>query len=346
MFADLNEKVALITGGGQGLGLGIVLKMAEQGADIAIADLSDETLRQAADQVEGMGRKVYTVKMDVTDKGSVTAGVNDLTSQAGQIDILVNNAGYGAFYEWEEFPEDEIIRQTTVLFSAPILLCKAFAPLMSKEQKGIIVNLTSLATLYPLPYMPLYNAGKSALSSFTQSLMLEYPNFPKLIDFRSGDVRTSFNLSAPKQALADQPLSMKRAWTQIENQLEDSPGAEVVCGQLFRAMKGGGSGVRYGGGLRSNVMIVPHHGSNTSSSQLLLDVVQPDIAIVSRGARNRFGHPQADVVRRYDEKRVIWLDTAEQGAVLVKVEQGRVDWRAWADTQMRFWHSPQHSFMR
>ena len=78
--------------------------------------------------------------------------------------------------------------------------------------------------------------------------MLEYPNFPKLIDFRSGDVRTSFNRSAPKQALAGQPLSMKRAWTQIENQLEDSPGAEVVCGQLFRAMEGGGSGVRYGGG--------------------------------------------------------------------------------------------------
>ena len=103
---------------------------------------------------------------------------------------------------------------------------------------------------------------------------------------------------------------------------------------------------RYGGALQSNVMIVPHHGSNTSSRQVLLDVVQPDIAIVSRGARNRFGHPQADVVRRYDEKRVIWLDTAEQGAVLVQVEQGRVDWRTWADTQMRFWHSPQHSFMR
>ena len=46
------------------------------------------------------------------------------------------------------------------------------------------------------------------------------------------------------------------------------------------------------------------------------------------------------------KKQVVWLDTAEQGAVLVKVEQGRVDWRTWADTQMRFWHSPQHSFMR
>ena len=103
---------------------------------------------------------------------------------------------------------------------------------------------------------------------------------------------------------------------------------------------------RYGGALRSNVMIVPHHGSNTSSSQLLLDVVQPDIAIVSRGASNRFGHPRAAVVRRYEEKRVIWLDTAEQGAILVKVEQGRVNWRPWAGTQIRFWHSHQRGLMR
>ena len=103
---------------------------------------------------------------------------------------------------------------------------------------------------------------------------------------------------------------------------------------------------RYGEALRSNVMIVPHHGSNTSSSQLLLDAVQPDIAIVSRGASNRFGHPRADVVRRYEGKRVIWLDTAEQGAILVKIEQGRVNWTTWAGTQMRFWHSHQRDLMR
>ena len=93
-------------------------------------------------------------------------------------------------------------------------------------------------------------------------------------------------------------------------------------------------------------MIVPHHGSNTSSSQLLLDVVRPDIAIVSRDASNRFGYPRAAVVRCYEEKRVIWLDTAEQGAILVKVQQGRVNWRSWAGTQIRFWHSPQLGLMR
>ncbi|MDA1280934.1 MAG: SDR family NAD(P)-dependent oxidoreductase [Chloroflexi bacterium] len=93
MFADLNGKVALVTGGGQGLGLGIVLKMAEQGADVAIADLSEENAANAARQVEALGRKAYTAKMDVTDKESIRVAVEKITSEAGHIDILVNNAG-------------------------------------------------------------------------------------------------------------------------------------------------------------------------------------------------------------------------------------------------------------
>ena len=65
MFADLSGKVALVTGGGQGLGLGIVLKLAGQGADIAIGDLSEENAAAAAKQVEAMGRKAYVANMNV-----------------------------------------------------------------------------------------------------------------------------------------------------------------------------------------------------------------------------------------------------------------------------------------
>ena len=93
MFADLSGKVALVTGGGQGLGLGIVLKLAGQGADIAIGDLSDENAAAAAKQVEALGRKAYVANMNVTDKGTIAAAVEKFNSEAGQIDILVNNAG-------------------------------------------------------------------------------------------------------------------------------------------------------------------------------------------------------------------------------------------------------------
>ena len=236
----MENKTAIVTGGSSGIGLKICDRLLAEGTKV-YAVSRNPSGRSETDLF-------HPVKLDLSNLGAVSKFGKYFVEENGIPDLLVNNAGYGAFYEWKEFPEDEVIRQSAVLFSAPVLLCKAFAPLMSKVQKGSIVNLTSLATLYPLPYMPLYNSGKSALSSFTQSLMLEYPNYPKLIDFRSGDVRTSFNRSAPKQALASQPLSMKRAWTQIENQLEDSPGAEVVCKQLLKAIKRRKSGVRYGGG--------------------------------------------------------------------------------------------------
>ena len=120
---------------------------------------------------------------------------------------------------------------------------------MQESGKGAIVNITSLATLFPLPFMPLYNAGKSGLSSFTQSLMLEYPEYPKLIDFRLGDVRTSFNQSAPKQNESKQPEFMKKARRKIESQLEDSPLPASAVVQMMVVLRKKRSGVFYGGGL-------------------------------------------------------------------------------------------------
>jgi short-subunit dehydrogenase len=119
---------------------------------------------------------------------------------------------------------------------------------MQESGKGTIVNITSLATLFPLPYMPLYNAGKSGLSSFTQSLMLEYPENPKLVDFRLGDIRTSFNQSAPKQQDLNQTPSMKRAWIKIERQLDESPLPKVAAIQLMGVLQKSRTGVFYGGG--------------------------------------------------------------------------------------------------
>jgi short-subunit dehydrogenase len=82
---------------------------------------------------------------------------------------------------------------------------------------GVIVNISSLATLYPLPYMPIYNAGKSALSAFTQTMMLESNSNIRWIDYRLGDVNTKFNDSAPKQDLVEQNESMKNAWCKLKN---------------------------------------------------------------------------------------------------------------------------------
>ena len=116
------------------------------------------------------------------------------------------------------------------------------------ERGGVIINISSLAVLYPLPFMPLYNAGKSALSAFTQSMILEANNKLRWIDFRLGDISTGFNQSAPKQELKDQNRSMRNAWNQIEKQLDESPDAVFAASQIIRTVDRGSAGTVYGGG--------------------------------------------------------------------------------------------------
>ena len=95
MLADLSGKTALVTGGGRGIGRGIALKLAEQGADIAIADINDDDAVAVADEVKAFGRKGMAVHIDVTDSASVDKCVADVIGEFEHLDILVNNAGVG-----------------------------------------------------------------------------------------------------------------------------------------------------------------------------------------------------------------------------------------------------------
>ena len=233
----MKKGIALVTGGSKGIGRALCLRFAQTGYQVFSASRST---KQLSDTVG-----ITQISVDLSDGSATQSFAREFIEQYGVPDILVNNAGYGTFFEWGEFPEDEINRQIQVLFSSPVQLCRVFAPSMSKKGRGLILNLSSLATLYPLPYMPLYNAGKSALSSFTESMLLEYPNYPKFIDFRMGDVRTDFNLSANKQETNSD--SMKKAWNQIEKQLQSSIPPERAADQIFKRILKTKSGTYFGG---------------------------------------------------------------------------------------------------
>ena len=233
----MDKRIALVTGGSSGIGKSLCLKLAGEGYQVFSASRSN-TL---PDEMSA----ITQISVDFSISGASSAFAQTFINQYGVPDLLVNNAGYGAFYEWAEFPESEITKQIEVLFSAPVRLCRVFAPAMQKEGRGLILNLSSLATLYPLPFMPLYNAGKSALSSFTESMMLEYPKFPRFIDFRMGDVRTDFNRSSSKTTNFQD--STKNAWAQIEKQLNASITPKVAVGQIYNRIKKDKSGTFYGG---------------------------------------------------------------------------------------------------
>ena len=226
-----------MTGGSKGIGRALCVRLAQTGYQVFSASRSSK--------LDSEMNGITQLSVDLSDGTATQSFAIEFIEQYGIPDILVNNAGYGAFFEWGEFPEEEINRQIQVLFSSPVQLCRVFAPSMSKKGRGLILNLSSLATLYPLPYMPLYNAGKSALSSFTESMLLEYPNYPKFIDFRMGDVRTDFNLSANKQETNSD--AMKKAWKQIDKQLQASIPPEQASNQVFKQILKAKSGTYFGG---------------------------------------------------------------------------------------------------
>ena len=233
-------RTALVTGGTSGLGLAFSEMLVGEGVKVVSVSRKPDRLPN----LEGL----TGVSLDLSDMSAVLDFAERYLREPGVPDLLVNNAGYGAFSEWGKFPEEEIARQIDVLLSAPICLCRTFAPKMAERGNGGIVNVSSIAGMFPLPYMPLYNAAKAGLSSFSASLALEYKDIPFVTDFRLGDFRTNFNKSASKGGAVPFDSSRGRAWSQIEKQLDASPEPIVAARALRRVLRRRQGGVVYSGG--------------------------------------------------------------------------------------------------
>ena len=233
-------KKILITGGSRGIGRSIIDLFHQDGVEIHAVS------RNFQDFQKYNNLRFHSV--DLSNANNTNKFAKQFLKKHGEPDLLINNAGTGAFFEWKNFPFEEIDRQINLLFVSPVILCRVFAPGMKFQNSGVIVNISSLATLYPVPYMPLYNAGKSALSSFSQSLMLEYESFPRVIDARFGDFKSEFNKTSSKQDLGKLSTRATKAWEQIELQLVESPPPLVAAKLIKKAVLRNKSSVIYGGG--------------------------------------------------------------------------------------------------
>jgi len=233
-------KTAIITGGSRGIGKALSEILLNRGYKVFSISRSTN---------HGVDSESYfEIQLDLADQDAVKCFLSDFCSEHEVPDVLINNAGYGAFFEWAKFSDKDLNNQMQVLFTTPALFCREFAPLMAKKKCGTIINLSSLAVLYPLPFMPIYNAAKSAISSLTQTLILEYNKHPQFIDFRMGDIKTSFNDASLKQPKDGQNQKMESAWLQIEKQLNDSPNPDRAALQIIDAMDKKKVGTIYGGG--------------------------------------------------------------------------------------------------
>lgn len=170
----LKGKVALVTGGGRGIGRAIALELALAGAGVAVAARTRSQLEAVAAEIAGLdGAPAFSQELDVTDPESIAHALKRITAALGPIDILVNNAGVAVSALISETDLELWERHLKVNLTGPYLLTRAVLPGMLKRRWGRIINIASTAGKQGFAYTTAYTASKHALVGFTRALALE-----------------------------------------------------------------------------------------------------------------------------------------------------------------------------
>lgn len=166
----LHNKIALITGGARGIGLGFAEAFVKEGAKVVIADID---IQRATDAAAAIGPAAKAVKLDVTDLPAIAAVVKAIDAEFGGIDILVNNAAIFDMAPINEITEDSYDRVFTINLKAPLFMMKAVSNVMiARGRGGKIINMASQAGRRGEALVTLYCASKAAIISATQSAAL------------------------------------------------------------------------------------------------------------------------------------------------------------------------------
>jgi NAD(P)-dependent dehydrogenase (short-subunit alcohol dehydrogenase family) len=179
----LADRTAIITGGGGGIGRGIALKFAEEGASIVIADIRETEGRKTVEEVVKKGVQGMFIPCDVTDSTQVQVMVDHAVGKFGKIDFLVNNAGIGPLpTPTEELPEEEWDKIQAVNLKSVFLCSKAVIPYMKEKRYGRIINIASLAAISPFGPAVHYSSSKAGEVLFTINLAVELAPFNILVN--------------------------------------------------------------------------------------------------------------------------------------------------------------------
>jgi short-subunit dehydrogenase len=218
-----------LTGASSGIGLAIAKLLVEEGHDVWGTSRNLE-------RVPKMPR-CHPVRLDLTDPLSIEEAFKAAVTEADYFDVLINNAGAGHFDPAELVPMETIASQFQILVFGQIQLMELALRQMQTRGEGLVINVTSLASRLPVPFMAAYNAAKAALASFTMSIQLELGNSRvHVVDLQPADIRTEFNQGVSKSARMDRRYDAKvaRTWEVVERAMKNAPGPDLVARHVLK----------------------------------------------------------------------------------------------------------------
>jgi NAD(P)-dependent dehydrogenase (short-subunit alcohol dehydrogenase family) len=164
------DRIAIVTGGGSGIGLAIAEKFTKNGITTVIAGRDEEKLKKAKAQ---LGEGCYPMACDVSNLSSIPVLIKDIIEKFGQIDILVNNAGINMKKDFTEVTDEEFQQVITTNLCSVFAMSREVVKEMLKRGSGSIINISSMAAQYGLPRVIAYSASKTAIDGMTRAMAVE-----------------------------------------------------------------------------------------------------------------------------------------------------------------------------
>ena len=226
-------KKVFLTGASSGIGLAIAQALVARG---------DEVWGTSRDLTRLQLPGLHPLRLDLADSNSIEDGFKSALSEAGHFDVVINNAGSGHFGPAENLSDAEIQKQFQILVFGHLQLMRLAIAAMRSRGKGLVINVTSLASRLPLPFMAAYNAAKAAMATFTMSIQLELPDDRvRVIDLQPADIYTNFNDTVTRASGYDPSYERRvaRTWDAVDRNLKNAPKPELVAARVCQLIAAG-----------------------------------------------------------------------------------------------------------
>jgi NAD(P)-dependent dehydrogenase (short-subunit alcohol dehydrogenase family) len=217
-----------LTGASSGIGLAIAKLLVEEGHEVWGTSRNLERIPKIP--------RCHPVRLDLANRLSIEEAFNAALAEAGYFDVLINNAGAGHFGPAELLPLETITSQFQILVFGQIQLMQLALRHMRSRGEGLIINVTSLASRLPVPFMAAYNAAKAALASFTMSIQLEFAHpRVRIVDLQPGDIGTEFNQRViVSDNVGRGEAKISRTWEVVERTMKNAPPPDLVARHVLK----------------------------------------------------------------------------------------------------------------
>src|SRR5260370_16808773 len=172
-MAFLSDGIAVVTGGGSGIGRGVAKKLSDAGCGLGLGEIDEKSLVETAGMVPGKGAAVSTHVLDVADEAGVRAFAEDVRNRHGRVTLLINNAGMALHGTFEEISLDDLRWLMGINFWGIVYGVKYFLPILKQQPRAHLVNLSSIFGIVAPAGQTAYSASKFAVRGFTEALRHE-----------------------------------------------------------------------------------------------------------------------------------------------------------------------------